>query len=195
MTSFHSLRLEPEFSPSPRPVVLTVGHSTHPVENFLALLKRHEIAIVADVRSYPGSRRWPQFNQDELKSALERAGIGYRWIKQLGGRRHGARSDSPHIAWTSPGFRSYADYTESSQFEDGLRELTETALRARTACMCAEGLWWRCHRRIISDHLTVRGWSVIHILPDGRLAGHSLPDFARVVEGRVIYARSPENRC
>ena len=120
----------------------------------------HDIAVVADVRSFPSSRRWPHFNQEPLAASLTRAGIDYRWFKQLGGRRHGVRADSPHTAWEHPAFRSYADYADTVDFEQGLCELTAVAEKKRLAYMCSEGLWWRCHRRIISDHLTLRGWRV-----------------------------------
>jgi uncharacterized protein (DUF488 family) len=150
-------------------------------------LSEHRIAIVADVRSFPSSKRWPQFNQAELSSALERAGIKYRWLQELGGRRHSRRKDSPHAAWELPAFRAYADYTESANFDLGLRALIDAATDARTAYMCSEGLWWRCHRRIISDYLAVRGWDVEHIMPDGKLKPHVLAPFARVVDGRIVY--------
>lgn len=142
---------------------------------------------MTDVRSFPSSKRWPQFNQAELSASLERAGIEYRWIKQLGGRRSSKRADSEHTAWQLPAFRSYADYTESADFTDGLRELTKAATRSRAAYMCSEGLWWRCHRRIISDNLLVRDWTVEHIMPTGKLSPHVLAPFARVVDGRIIY--------
>jgi uncharacterized protein (DUF488 family) len=144
------------------------------------------------VRSYPSSKRWPQFNQAELSSTLERAGIEYRWLQKLGGRRHSKNKESTHTAWEHPAFRSYADYTESADFEAGLRELIEAAAGAHTAYMCSEGLWWRCHRRIISDHLTVRGWDVEHIMPDGKLKPHVLAPFARVVDGRIVYDGAAE---
>jgi uncharacterized protein (DUF488 family) len=151
------------------------------------LLGEQRIAIVADVRSFPGSKRWPQFNQAELSASLERVGIAYRWIKHLGGRRSSKRVDSPHTAWQLLAFRAYADYTESADFEDGLRELTDAARASRTAYMCSEGLWWRCHRRIISDNLVVRDWTVEHIMPTGKLSTHLLAPFARVVDQRIIY--------
>jgi uncharacterized protein (DUF488 family) len=172
---------------SARPTIYTVGHSTHPIERFLELLGEHHVELIADVRSFPSSRRWPQFNQAALEESLKRAGIAYRWLKLLGGRRHGVRPDSPHTSWTHPAFRSYADYTETADFDAGLAELTDAASNARTAYMCSEGLWWRCHRRIISDFLLVRGWNVEHIMPDGKLKPHALAPFARVVEGRIIY--------
>jgi uncharacterized protein (DUF488 family) len=139
------------------------------------------------VRSFPSSKRWPQFNQAELSASLERANIEYRWIKRLGGRRSSKRTDSPHTAWQLPAFRSYADYTESEDFADGMRELEQAATASRAAYMCSEGLWWRCHRRIISDNLVVRGWTVEHIMPAGKLSPHALAPFARVVDGRIIY--------
>jgi len=173
-------------------LTFTVGHSTHPIERFLELLGEQRVAMLADVRSFPSSRRWPQFNQENLRGSLERAGIEYRWMKNLGGRRHSVRPDSPHSAWTHPAFRSYADYTESAEFEAGLAELIDAAVARRSAYMCSEGLWWRCHRRIISDNLVVRGWDVEHIMPAGKLSRHQLAAFARVANGRIVYDGSPE---
>lgn len=170
-----------------RPALHTIGHSTHPIEIFLALLAQHQIAAIADVRSFPSSRRWPQFNQDNLKVSLEGRGIRYCWLKALGGRRRSTRTDSPHSAWQLPAFRAYADYTESAEFAAGLKELLDVAIDARTAIMCSEGLWWRCHRRIISDHLVVRGWEVRHVMPDGKLTTHALAEFASVDDGRIVY--------
>ncbi len=148
--------------------------------------------MLADVRSFPSSRKWPHFNQEPLAASLERAGIDYRWFKNLGGRRHGKRADSPHTAWEHPAFRSYADYADTADFDQGLAALTIVAEKPRLAYMCAEGLWWRCHRRIISDYLTVRGWRVEHIMPDGTLKPHPLAPFARIVEGKLIYDVSRE---
>jgi uncharacterized protein (DUF488 family) len=171
----------------PRSALYTVGHSTYPIERFLELLGEHRIAILADVRSYPSSRRWPQFNQEPLAEALGRASVEYRWLRRLGGRRHGKRADSPHVAWTVAAFRSYADYTESAEFAEGLDELVAIAAAARAAIMCSEGLWWRCHRRIVSDQMTLGGWDVEHIMPDAKLTAHRLPDFASVADGRIVY--------
>ncbi len=165
----------------------TIGHSTHPIDKFISLLAAHRIGTVADVRSFPGSRRWPQFNRESLALTLEASTIDYLWMKSLGGRRHGKRDDSPHTAWTVAAFRSYADYADSDEFEAGLAELIAIASRRRTAIMCSEGLWWRCHRRIISDHMTIRRWNVEHIMPDGKLSKHELPDFASISGGRIIY--------
>jgi uncharacterized protein (DUF488 family) len=184
-------RSSPPVEEETRPVLYTIGHSTHAIERFVELLAEHQVAVLADVRSFPGSRRWPQFNQAELACSLAQAGVEYRWFKLLGGRRHSVRPDSPHTGWTHPAFRSYADYTESAEFEAGLAELIAVATCVEIAIMCSEGLWWRCHRRIISDQMTVRGWQVMHIMPDGQLKPHSIPEFAQIIEGRLIYSGKP----
>ena len=170
-----------------RPLIYTIGHSTHPIERFLELLGEHRMVMLTDVRSLPSSRRWPHFNQTPLAEVLGRAGVEYRWLKRLGGRRHDKRPDSPHRAWTVAAFRAYADYTESVEFEAGIQELIEVAATMRTAIMCSEGLWWRCHRRIISDQMVLRGWDVEHIMPAGLLTPHRLPKFASVIDGRIVY--------
>ncbi len=176
-----------------RKLIFTIGHSTHPIEEFLALLSQHEIALLADVRSYPASRKWPQFNQEELRQAVERAGLEYRWFKSLGGRRKSKDPESPHTAWQIPAFRSYADYADTDEFRAGLDDLIALAEHQRVTYMCSEGLWWRCHRRIVSDHLVVRGWTVMHIMPTGKLVEHALPDFARIENGRLIYDSTSDN--
>src|ERR1700722_6941272 len=170
-----------------RPALFTIVHSTHPIETFFGMRAAPIIASLIDGLAYPSAGRWPQFNQADLQASLEDAGIAYRWAKNLGGRRNSKRTDSPHTGWDHPAFRSYADYTETPDFADGLLELTRSALAARTAIMCSEGLWWRCHRRIISDHLTIRGWEVMHVMPNGKLVAHALPDFATVDLERIVY--------
>jgi uncharacterized protein (DUF488 family) len=169
--------------------LFTIGHSTHPIERFLELLSEHRIAMLADIRSFPSSRKWTQFNQADLARSVAGAGIEYRWLKRLGGRRHGVRPDSPHISWTHPAFRSYADYMDGEEFARGIQELSAIASEAATAIMCSEGLWWRCHRRLVSDQMLTLGWNVMHILPTGKLAQHSLTEFARIADGRLIYDR------
>src|ERR1700719_4588201 len=168
-------------------LIFTIGHSTHPIEEFLALVSQHEIIALADVRSYPSSKRWPHFNQEELQRAVERTGIEYRCLKSLGGRRKSKDAASPHTAWQIPAFRAYADYADGDDFRAGLDDLVTLAAQRRTAYMCSEGLWWRCHRRIISDNLVIRDWTVEHIMPTGKLSAHVLAPFARVVDGRIIY--------
>jgi uncharacterized protein (DUF488 family) len=168
-------------------VLYTLGHSIHPIEIFQSLLAQHEIAALVDVRSFPSSRRWPQFNLEGLKASVERAGVAYTWCRKLGGRRHSASRSSPHTAWQHAAFRAYADYTDTADYADGIEHLCDFASEQRSAIMCSEGLWWRCHRRIIADHMAVRGWCVMHIMPSGKLAAHLLPDFARRDGVRIIY--------
>jgi uncharacterized protein (DUF488 family) len=168
-------------------VLYTIGHSTHPIETFLDLLAQHEIAALVDVRSFPSSRRWPQFNHDQLKASVQSIQVAYEWCRVLGGRRHSSLHDSPHTAWQHAAFRAYADYADTAEFAAGIAHLGESAAVRRSVIMCSEGLWWRCHRRVIADHLKIRGWDVRHIMPNGKLAPHSLPAFARVDDGRIIY--------
>jgi len=169
-------------------LLYSIGHSTHPIEGFLELLSAHRVAILTDVRAFPSSRRYPYFNSAELERALSEHGTRYRSFKQLGGRRHGVRPDSPHGAWQNEAFHSFADYMDTAEFQAGFDELLEEANRATTAVMCAEGLWWRCHRRLISDRLLAIGHSVRHIMPNGSLVDHELPSFAKVADGRLIYS-------
>jgi uncharacterized protein (DUF488 family) len=173
-------------------LIYSIGHTTHPIERFLELLRTHRIAVLADVRAFPGSRRYPQFNSAELERSVAEHEIRYRWFKQLGGRRHQVRPDSPHVAWQNPAFRSYADYTDTADFQEGLDGLLQEAAGAATAFMCAEGLWWRCHRRLISDRLVAIGHRVRHIMPDGSLVDHELPSFAALIDGRLIYSGPSE---
>ena len=168
-------------------LLYTIGHSTHPINLFIALLQDHPIAVLVDVRSYPASRRWPQFNQELLRQSVEDQKIAYQWLKALGGRRRLQRTASLHTAWEVAAFRAYADYAESADFRAALTDLMTVADREPTAIMCAEGLWWQCHRRIIADHLTVRGWGIRHITPNGQIMAHQLPTFANIRDGRLIY--------
>jgi len=140
------------------------------------------------VRRFPSSRRWPHFNREPLAAALAARRVQYVWLPSLGGRRHGTpRSDSPHTAWTVSAFRNYADHMETAEFAGGLEQLLAMARERRTAFMCAEALYWQCHRRLIADMLVVRGHTVRHIQTGQRTAEHRLPDFARLVDGRIIY--------
>ena len=171
----------------------SIGHSNQPLEHFLALLAAHSATAIADVRSFPTSRRWPHFTREALAGALQQHGSAYEWLPALGGRRS-ARPGyvSPHSAWTVAAFRNYADYTETAEFAAGLEQLLTLARRQRTAFMCAEALYWRCHRRLIADQLVVRGYRVLHIESATRIAEHRLPDFARVADGRLIYDRGQQ---
>lgn len=173
------------------PVVFTVGHSNRSLEAFIALLQAHGVEEVIDVRRFPGSRRFPHFNGPALAAALAAAGIGYRHLPALGGRRP-PRPDSVHTAWEAPGFRGYADHMETEAFRAGLGEVLAAAAHRRIALMCAEASPWRCHRRLIADALTVRGVRVEHILDSGRREVHRLPPWVQVEGTRLIYARPLE---
>jgi uncharacterized protein (DUF488 family) len=163
----------------------TVGHSTHPLDELVALLTRHGVEAVADVRLAPRSRRHPQFNREALAAELPARGIEYRHFPALGGRRR-PRPDSPNGGWEHEAFRGYADYALTADFADGLAELCTLAAQRPAAVMCAEALWWRCHRRLIADRLTALGWTVCHIAAGGELAEHELPPFAIVGADKTV---------
>jgi uncharacterized protein (DUF488 family) len=167
--------------------LFTLGHSTHPLERFLALLARHGVEALADIRRFPGSRKHPQFNRDDLASALQKASIEYHWLEALGGRRPERRDGSPNLGLENQSFRNYADYMLTPEFQGGVARLLEVARRRRTALMCAEGLFWRCHRRLVSDFLAANGVTVQHIMPSGELRPHKLTSGAVVEGGRVTY--------
>jgi uncharacterized protein (DUF488 family) len=144
--------------------IWTIGHSTRTIEKFISLLEEHGIKSLADVRLLPGSRRYPQFNRETLADSLGTAGIRYEHFPELGGRRK-ARSDSRNTAWRNESFRGYADYMETEEFHKGVGRLLDLATQAgSTAIMCAEAVWWRCHRSLISDYLKTRGIEVTHIV-------------------------------
>ena len=172
------------------PTVWTVGHSTRPLDEFLELLAAHEIELVVDVRRFPGSRRLPHYGGDALAAALGARGIAYCWLPALGGRR---RPDpaSPNLGWRHPAFRAYADHVDTEAFAEGLLELLVLAHGLRTALMCAEVLWWRCHRRIIADVLVSLGVPVVHIRSALAAESHRLGPPARLVDGRLTYTVEP----
>ena len=166
--------------------IWTIGHSTRSLEQFVEVLRQHRIEAIADVRRFPGSRRLPQFGGDTLRSALAEHGIDYCWFEALGGRRR-AHADSQNQAWRNASFRGYADHLQSTEFAEGLARLLELAARRRTAMMCAELLWWRCHRSLVSDVLKVRGIEVLHIQDDTPAIPHPFTAPARLVDGRLSY--------
>ena len=157
---------------------------------FIALLTTHSIELVADVRRFPGSRRWPHFGAEALAQRLGEEGIAYRHFPELGGRRSKRRPDSLNTAWRVEAFNAFADYMASTEFAEALGALESAAAGARTAIMCAEARPWRCHRRLIADALIVRGWTVLDIMSRGKATPHQLPDFARVAGGSVTYPGS-----
>lgn len=167
--------------------VWTIGHSTRTLEEFLALLNGYGITAVADVRRFPGSRRHPHFASEAMVRSLPAHGITYQWMPKLGGRRK-VQPDSPNTGWRNASFQGYADYTATDEFSEGLAQLLKLAAARRTAMMCAEVLWWRCHRSLISDVLKLRGIKVIHILDATHETEHAYTSPAHIVDGRLSYA-------
>jgi len=170
--------------------IFTLGHSILPFEKFLEILQSHGIRQVIDVRSIPKSRRHPQFGQESLRESLKRAGIGYVWMKGLGGLRH-PKKDSPNTAWRNKSFQGYADYMQSAEFQAELEQLTETAAQAPSALLCAEAVPWRCHRSLIGDALSLRGAEVLDILSASQARPHRLTPFARWDGQRLTYPADP----
>jgi uncharacterized protein (DUF488 family) len=165
----------------------TIGHSTRPLDEFIAVLRAHSIQTLVDIRSFPMSRRLPHFNREALERALAEAGIQYVWLKELGGRRKKLRDDSPNLALRNDSFRNYADYMLTEDFQHGAAELIKLAERSRTAYMCAERLYFRCHRMLVSDWLVAHGHDVLHIDGTGPVKSHELMSEARLIDGQVIY--------
>ena len=166
--------------------IWTVGHSTLAAEQFKNILKAHDIEALVDVRSFPGSRRYPQFNKTELEESLPLVDIEYHHSPALGGRRP-PDPKSKNIAWKNPSFRAYADHLDSAEFKQGITELMNLASQKRTAFMCAEAVWWRCHRSLIADYLKAKGWEVIHIAGEQRTEIHPYTSAARIMNGRLSY--------
>lgn len=170
----------------PVSVVLTIGHSTRTIEEFITLLKAHGATCVVDVRTVPRSRHNPQFNKDSLPRSLKKAGLGYVHMPGLGGLRH-AKCDSPNMGWRNASFRGYADYMQTAEFEKSLGELIELAKQESVALMCAEAVPWRCHRSLIADALLVRGIQTEDIMSPTRGQSHSLTPFAKVHGTTLTY--------
>ncbi len=165
----------------------TIGHSTRPIDVFVDMLRSAGVACVADVRRYPGSRRHPQFGAEALAASLPGAGIDFVPMPDLGGRRR-TRPDSPHTAWRNASFRGYADYMDTPDYAAARERLFAMARQAPTAVMCAEAMWWSCHRSLISDDAKARGWTVLHIMGHGDVREHPWTGAARIVDGRLDYS-------
>ena len=173
-------------TPGSEPMILTVGHSTRSIEDFVALLRDHGVTTLADIRTIPRSRRNPQYESSALANALETAGIRYVHLPGLGGLRR-PRRDSPNGAWRNESFRGYADYMQTDTFARALEDVLELARRGRLALMCAEAVPWRCHRSLVADALAVRGVPVAHIVGAGLARPHQLSLAARVQDHRLTY--------
>ena len=167
--------------------VWTIGHSTRKIDIFISLLRENGIKLVADVRMYPGSKRYPQFNKEALAGSLDAHGIRYEHFPELGGKRK-SKPDSRNTAWRNASFRGYADYMETEQFQRGIERLLHFAVElGPTAIMCAEAVWWRCHRSLIADYLKARGVKMLHILGANKVEPHPYTPAARIVNGELSY--------
>ena len=173
--------------------IFSIGHSSHPLNDFLALLKQHRIEAVVDIRRFPGSRKHPHFSQESLAATLPEHGIEYHWLEALGGRRHRKKTDppSPNPGLRDQSFRNYADYMLTDEFRQGMAKLLEVAGNRCTAIMCAEGLYWQCHRRLVSDYMQANGVSVQHIFPNGEIKAHTLTPGAMVDSSILTYPAPP----
>ncbi len=165
----------------------TIGHSTRTFDELVLLLKAHGIETLVDIRAFPMSRRLPHFNRESLEHSLPEHGIRYVWMKALGGYRKATSKDSPHTALRNPSFRNYADYTLTHEFEHAVAALLQIADASRTAYMCAERVYFRCHRMIVSDWLVAHGHEVLHIDAEDPAHPHKLLAEARVIDGQLIY--------
>ncbi|NGM60614.1 DUF488 domain-containing protein [Sphingobacterium sp. SGG-5] len=165
----------------------TIGHSTHRLDEFIAMLQSFGIKTVADIRRFPGSRKFPQFDKENLEAALQESGIQYLHLRELGGRRN-VQKDSKNTRWRNASFRGYADYMETEEFVHGITLLEASAVKSPTAYMCSEAVWWRCHRALISDYLKAKGWTVLHIMGIGKAEEHPYTSPAIVTSDGVSYA-------
>ena len=173
-----------------RPCIFTVGHSTRSIDEFVELLRAHGIKGIVDIRSIPRSRHNPQFNADDLKQSLQREHMSYKHIKELGGLRR-AKKDSINLGWRNASFRGFADYMATQEFSEGLEALTKIANTRETAIMCAEAVPWRCHRSLIADALTKKGWMVRDIMSRTVAARHRLTPFLKMRKGQLVYPAEP----
>jgi uncharacterized protein (DUF488 family) len=172
--------------------IWTIGHSTRTIEEFIGALRANGIKLVADVRLLPGSKRYSQFNKEELAGSLREDGIGYEHFPELGGRRK-ARKDSRNTAWRNESFRGYADHMETAEFANGIARLHQMADRdGATAIMCAEAVWWKCHRSLIADYLKADAVAVIHIIDATKAEPHPFTSAARIVDGKLSYSRNQQ---
>lgn len=168
-------------------VLYTIGHSTRTLEELIAALKAHQVATLVDIRAFPMSRRLPHFNREALEKSLPAAGIRYLWVKALGGYRKKSLQESPNIALRNQSFRNYADYMLTPEFENAMQDLLALAEHSRTAYMCAERVYFHCHRMLVSDWLVGHGHEVMHIDAEGPVKPHRITPEARVIDGKLIY--------
>jgi len=169
-------------------IIYTLGHSTHTLEEFMAMLKSFNIELLADIRSFPGSRKFPHFNKENLPASLAENNIEYIHLRNLGGRRK-VNPESCNTGWRVAAFRGYADYMETESFKKAIQELEQIASQKRVAYMCAEAVWWRCHRSLVSDYLKNEGWTVLHIMGVGKSTEHPYTAPAKIIDGKLDYSK------
>lgn len=169
--------------------IWTIGHSNRSSETFVDMLRSFDIGVVADVRRFPGSRKYPHFNKEQLEATLAQHGIDYVHMIGLGGRRKAAK-DSPNSVWKNDAFRAYADYMETTEFKNEMAALEQLASTSRLAYMCSEAVWWSCHRSMISDWLKAKDWTVMHIMDVDKAKEHPFTAPARVENGNLSYRES-----
>ena len=169
-------------------IIYTIGHSTHTLEEFVAMLKSFNIELLADIRNFPGSRKFPHFNKENLPASLTENNIEYIHLKNLGGRRK-VNPESCNTGWRVAAFRGYADYMETESFKKAIKELEQIASEKRAAYMCAEAVWWRCHRSLVSDYLKHNGWTVLHIMGVNKSTEHPYTAPAKIMNGKLNYSK------
>ena len=168
--------------------IWTIGHSTHPLEEFVNMLKSFEIEVLVDIRRFPGSNRYPHFNKENLEKSMKENGFEYIHIEDLGGRRK-VQPDSKNNAWRLASFQGYADYMETEEFKSAITQLKSIAASKDTAIMCAEAVWWSCHRSLVADYLKHDGWTVMHIMGEGKNKEHPYTQPARIEKGKLLYSK------
>ncbi len=166
--------------------IYTIGHSTRTLEHFLTMLHSFNIEVLVDIRSYPGSKRYPHFNKEILETSLPKQSISYLHLKSLGGRK-ATKPDSKNTGWRHPAFRGYADYMETDEFKKGIEQLENIASKQKVAYMCSEAVWWRCHRSLVSDYLKSTGWLVYHIMEINKAEEHRYTQPAKIIDGKLSY--------
>lgn len=174
-------------SETEKPRIYTIGHSNHTLDEFIISLRSFGIKNLVDIRRFPGSRKFPHFNKENLARGLKESGLHYLHLEGLGGRRK-AEVNSKNSRWRNVSFRGYADYMETADFETAIRKLEDIAFKQPTAYMCSEAVWWRCHRALVSDYLKAKGWLVLHIMSANKFDEHPYTSPAKVVDGRVFYS-------
>jgi|SRR5690554_382537 len=167
--------------------VWTIGHSTHDFEEFIAILKSFEIEFLIDIRRFPGSKRYPHFNKENLEKSIKESGMSYIHLEELGGRRK-VQPNSKNTAWRLESFQAYADYMETESFKIAIEKLKSIAQTNKTAFMCAEAVWWSCHRSLVADYLKHDGWTVMHIMGENKSTEHPYTKPARIVSGKLVYS-------